>query len=253
MAELPDKLSNGILRAFLKAYNARRGTKFSLDHLLAKSNDASCDYHFVDPNDGELKVQLTTPHGAADFRKAIARDHAFFEKLDMAIKVSGVGGVCITLSDTPLPYNKKQLDNLASELLLIINSQTPAAGTMVVELSQRDLCAHSQLVGRHFSSVEIVASGDPTTPPWLILCPYKASGVPDPVTQVEQSYVRKSEKYRSSAHDLILLIYSGTIPYDADQVVRMRSTLEPHLRHFREVWTFCPADSTDWRVDCIKE
>jgi hypothetical protein len=253
MSELSDELGKAILRAFLKAYNAERDASFSLDHLLAKSNDASCDYHFVDPGDGELKVQVTTPHGDADFRKAIARDHAFLEKLDMAIKGFRVGGVCITLSGTPLPYNKKQQDALVSQTRQVIISERPVVHHRTTVLERLDLCARSKLLGRYFSSVEIVASGDAAAPPWLILCPHEASGMPDPVTQVEQSYVRKSDKYRSSAHDLILLIYSGTIPHDTDQVIRMRSVLKPHLRHFRDVWAFCPVDSTDWRVDCIKE
>lgn len=255
MAELSDELSEGILRDFLTAYNSRRGTKFSLDHRLAKSDDASCDFHFADPSDGELKVQITTPHGDEDLRKANARDSYFFEKLETGIKQSRIAGVRfvgITLSDAPLPYKREHLDSLVSKLLPIISSKVLAARRSA-ELSQWDLSARSELLGRYFSNLSVEPGGDPGKPPCLILCPHVATGIPDPVTQVKQSYVRKSDRYRSSAHDLILLIYAGTIPYDADQVGRMRSVLKPNLGHFREVWVFCGADPTGWRVDCIKE
>jgi hypothetical protein len=256
MAELPGELSEEILRVFLKAYNARRATKFCLDHKLAESNDSSCDYHFVDPGDGELKIQVTTPHGDEDLRKANARDSYFFGKLDTEIKESGIEGVAavgITLSATPLPFKRKCLDRLVSELLTVIHSEVLHACQNEARLSPRDLCDRSKLLGRYFSSLRFKPGGEPAKPPCLILSPYKAILVQDPVTHVGQTYLRKSGRYGSSAHDLILLIYAGTIPYDDDQLKRMVSTLKKETSILREVWTFCAANSTGWRVDCVKE
>jgi len=90
MSELPDEISHEILRIFLDTRNTRTGTGYSLDHLLTTSDDASCDYHFVHPSFGELKVQLTTPAGEADLQKTGARNGYFFEKLEAGIKKSQV-------------------------------------------------------------------------------------------------------------------------------------------------------------------
>jgi hypothetical protein len=256
MAELPGELSEEILRVFLKAYNARRGTKFCLDHKLVKSHDSTCDYHFVDPAGDELKIQVTTPHGDEDFRRANARDSYFFGKLETEIRESGIVGVAsidITLSATPLPFKRKFLDRLVSELLRVISSEALRAQRDIVRLSQRDFSDCSELLGRYFSSLTVKPGGDPGKPPCVNMGNYVAILMQDPVTHVEQSYVRKSDRYGSSAHDLILLIYAGTIPYDDDQLRRMVSALKKEKANFREVWTFCASDSTGWRVDCVKE
>jgi hypothetical protein len=252
MAELTTEQRNVLLRAFLQEYNIKRSTNFSLDHLCDNAIDASCDYHLIDPNDGELKIQLTTPPGESGYRKVYNQERKFPSGLKTVLTESGLRGIGVLLSYLSLPQKKNEQKNLISELALVISSLSSSLKSLSYTiLSRQDLCGHAKSLGRHFVSLEIIGLPNKDATP-MVLMVSNCSRVPDPAVQVEESYFKKLNRYGNSAHDLILLIYFAMNPYDADEINSMISALSPFSCQFREVWTLCNVHSDTPKIDCIK-
>jgi|GEM_PF-5685188 len=252
MAELAIEQRDILLRAFLPAYNAKRSTHFSLDYLLDESNDSSCDYHLVDPDGRELKIQLTRPPGDSNDRKSIASESEFLRALRAAIEKSGIRGRAIILSYVVLPRGERQRQDLISELLRVVSLvralPKPPSGIVI---SQQDLRGYAGSLGKHFFYLKLIDMPKEDAQTVVLMGPYLGSLVPDPAMQIKESYFKKLNRYRSSAVDLVLLVYFDMSPYDADEGESMISALSPFSDQFREVWVLCNVFSSSPRIDCI--
>jgi hypothetical protein len=252
MAELVPKQRDILLRASLLEYNAKRSTHFSLDHLLDKSNDASCDYHLIDPNGRELKIQLTTPPGDSNDRRLCSSESKFLRALRTAIAKSDIRGGAIILSYVILPRGERQRQDLISELVRVVSlvRALPKSPSGIV-LSQQDLREYAESLGKHFFYLKIIDMAKRDAQTVVLMGSYLGSLVPDPAMQIKESYFKKLNRYRSSAGDLVLLVYFDVSLCDADEVGSMISALSQFFDEFREVWVLCNVFSSSPRIDCI--
>lgn len=254
MAELTDMQFQRIGPIFLDAYNKHWGTDFSLNQRVQPENNSE-DYHFRNSQDGDLKIQWTTPPGDAHEKRAVVIASHFFSDLEKRLLVHGFKGLMILLTYKDIPNSKSERTKLIDNLYRLLENARESMGddTKELKIAASRLLTYSQFAVKYITDIEIVTNPDPNAKLFVGLAYYMASGVPLSSRRAEEALSHKMERYGVSAHDLVLVIHFDMDAYDEDEVEHMRQALAPHPDCFRQVWTIRDAIITGQRVDCVKE